>query len=50
VEKPEAKNPADIAPVVTQTQEQHGQGLPLWLVEYRQKIRAAQERQGTDIA
>jgi hypothetical protein len=50
VERPEAKNPADIVPVATQTEKQHGQGLPLRLVEYRQEIRAAQERQGRDIA
>ena len=50
MEKPEAKNPADIVPVATHTEEQHGQGFPLRLVEYRQEIRAAQNRQGRDIA
>ena len=50
VEKPEAQDPADNLPVAMQIQEQHGHGLQLTFVEYRQEIRAAQEHQGSDLA
>lgn len=30
-----------------QIEELHGQGLPLWLVEYRQEIRAVQQGEGS---
>jgi hypothetical protein len=50
VEKPKAKDPADIVPVTTHTEEQHSQGFALWLIEHRQEIDAAQERQGGDLA
>jgi len=33
-----------------QIQEQHGHGLQLAFVEYRQEIRTAQEHQGSDLA
>src|ERR1700732_4981610 len=50
VEKPKAKDPADIVPVATHTEEQHGQGFALRLIKHRQEIRAAQEHQGGDLA
>src|SRR5882724_611383 len=50
VEKRKAKDPADIVPVATHTEEQHGQGFALRLTKHRREIRAAQEHQGGDPA
>jgi len=49
VEKPKAKDPADIVLVATHTEELRGQGFALRLIKRRQEIRAAQEHQGGDI-